>query len=175
AEVFPVDAHNTARWPRANASVTAIVMPRSLKEPVGLRPSTLRWTVQPVLSEIWVAAISGVPPSSRVTGVQSSPTGNRSRYAAIRPGHGLWMAVRGVLIESSLQVAAHLSRAARRPDRRAHRRFQRVGQRWRCGGPRQREPRRGDRPRRRRPPGGPRRCSPRAWRIPLRPWLIHLA
>src|ERR1700744_3163492 len=133
AEVFPVDAHNTARCPRARASVTAIVMPRSLKEPVGLRPSTLRWTVQPVFSERRVAAISGVPPSSRVTGVQSSPTGNRSRYAAITPGQGWWVAVRGTLIESSLQVAAHLSRAARRPDRRAHRRFQRVGQRWRCG------------------------------------------
>ena len=79
AEVFPVDAHSTACWPRATASVTAIVMPRSLKEPVGFRPSTLRCTLQPVCSESRGAAISGVPPSSRVTGVQSSPTGNRSR------------------------------------------------------------------------------------------------
>ena len=42
ADVLPVDAHSTACWPRAIASVTAIVMPRSLKEPVGFRPSTLR-------------------------------------------------------------------------------------------------------------------------------------
>ncbi|COY12039.1 Uncharacterised protein [Mycobacterium tuberculosis] len=63
-------------------------MPRSLKEPVGLRPSTLRWIVQPVCLERLVAAMRGVPPSSRVTGVQSSPTGSRSRYAAITPGHG---------------------------------------------------------------------------------------
>ena len=42
ADVLPVDAHSTACWPRATASVTAIVMPRSLNEPVGLRPSTFR-------------------------------------------------------------------------------------------------------------------------------------
>ena len=79
AEVFPVDAHNTACWPRATASVTAIVIPRSLNEPVGLSPSTFRWTVQPVYSDSRVAGISGVPPSRRVIGVQLSPTGSRSR------------------------------------------------------------------------------------------------
>ncbi len=42
AEVLPVEAHSTACWPRASASVTAIVIPRSLNDPVGLRPSTLR-------------------------------------------------------------------------------------------------------------------------------------
>ena len=51
ADVLPVDAHSTAFWPRATASVTAIVMPRSLNEPVGLSPSTLRCTVQPVYSD----------------------------------------------------------------------------------------------------------------------------
>ena len=79
ADVLPVDAHSTACCPRANASVTAIVMPRSLNEPVGLAPSTLRCTVQPVNSDSRVACTSGVPPSSSVTGVQSSPTGRRSR------------------------------------------------------------------------------------------------
>ena len=42
AEVFPVDAHRTACRPWATASVTAMIIPRSLNDPVGLRPSTLR-------------------------------------------------------------------------------------------------------------------------------------
>ena len=79
ADVLPVDAHSTACWPRATASVTAIVMPRSLNEPVGLSPSTLRCTVQPVYSDNRGADTSGVPPSSRVIAVQSSSTGSRSR------------------------------------------------------------------------------------------------
>src|ERR1700684_1036153 len=73
ADVFPVDAHSTARWPRATASVTAIVIPRSLKEPVGLSPSTLRCTVHPVFAESRGAGISGVAPSDRVTGAQGLP------------------------------------------------------------------------------------------------------
>jgi hypothetical protein len=77
--VFPVDAHSTAFWPRATASETAIVIPRSLNDPVGLRPSTFRWTVVPVRSESRGANTSGVPPSSRVTGVQSAAAGSRSR------------------------------------------------------------------------------------------------
>jgi TRAP-type C4-dicarboxylate transport system substrate-binding protein len=48
AEVFPVEAHNTACFPCATASVTAMVIPRSLNEPVGLCPSTFKCTVQPV-------------------------------------------------------------------------------------------------------------------------------
>src|ERR1700761_5486127 len=88
AEVLPVDAHNTACWPRATASVTAIVIPRSLNEPVGLRPSTLRCTVQPVYSDSRGADINGVPPSSRVMAVQLSSSGSRSRYDALTPSHG---------------------------------------------------------------------------------------
>jgi hypothetical protein len=79
AEVLPVDAHNTACCPRASDSVTATVMPRSLNEPVGLRPSTFKCTVQPVRSDNRLAWISGVPPSSSVIGFQESSTGNRSR------------------------------------------------------------------------------------------------
>ena len=51
AEVFPVEAHNTACFPCATASVTAMVIPRSLNEPVGLCPSTFKCTVQPVIWE----------------------------------------------------------------------------------------------------------------------------
>ena len=42
ALVLPVEAQMTVLAPRAAASVTATVMPRSLNEPVGLPPSTLR-------------------------------------------------------------------------------------------------------------------------------------
>jgi hypothetical protein len=39
ADVFPVEAQMIALAPASTALVTAIVMPRSLKEPVGLSPS----------------------------------------------------------------------------------------------------------------------------------------
>ena len=42
AEVFPVEAQTTAHAPASNARLTATVIPRSLKEPVGLAPSTFR-------------------------------------------------------------------------------------------------------------------------------------
>ena len=42
ALVLPVDAQITVLAPRLAASVTATVMPRSLNDPVGLTPSTLR-------------------------------------------------------------------------------------------------------------------------------------
>ena len=48
AEVLPVDAHTTASAPSAAATEIAVVMPRSLKEPVGLSPSTLSQTSAPV-------------------------------------------------------------------------------------------------------------------------------
>lgn len=51
AEVLPVEAQMTACAPSSLARVMAIVMPRSLKDPVGLAPSTLRCTSQPVRSE----------------------------------------------------------------------------------------------------------------------------
>ncbi len=51
----------TAWAPSSLARVMAIVIPRSLKEPVGLAPSTLRWTSQPVSSESFWAGTSGVP------------------------------------------------------------------------------------------------------------------
>jgi len=51
ALVLPVDAQITAVAPSCTAFEMATVMPRSLKEPVGLAPSTLRCTSQPVSSE----------------------------------------------------------------------------------------------------------------------------
>ena len=65
--MLPVDAQITACAPLARASVMATVMPRSLNDPVGLAPSTLRWTSHPVSAERCGAGSSGVPPSRRVT------------------------------------------------------------------------------------------------------------
>ena len=72
ADVFPVDAQITALAPSSAALEMAIVMPRSLKEPVGLAPSYFSHTSQPVLALRRSAWTSGVPPSSSVmTGVAS--------------------------------------------------------------------------------------------------------
>src|SRR4051794_32346645 len=50
ADVLPVEAQMTALAPASTALDTATVMPRSLNDPVGLAPSTLRYTSQPVRS-----------------------------------------------------------------------------------------------------------------------------
>ena len=42
AEVLPVEAQMIARAPDSSAFATAMAMPRSLKEPVGFMPSSLR-------------------------------------------------------------------------------------------------------------------------------------
>ena len=77
--MLPVDAQITPCLPRASASVTATVIPRSLNEPVGFAPSTLRSTSHPVRSDRCGAGSSGVPPSPRVTIFQPGSTGIRSR------------------------------------------------------------------------------------------------
>ena len=87
ALVLPVLAQMTARAPRAAAWVIATVMPRSLNDPVGLAPSTLSHTSQPVRRDSSAARSSGVPPSSSVTTGVAAATGSRSRYASITPGH----------------------------------------------------------------------------------------
>ena len=61
------EAQMTAWLPSSTALLMAIVMPRSLKDPVGLAPSTLRYTSQPVSSDRCGAGTSGVPPSRSVT------------------------------------------------------------------------------------------------------------
>lgn len=79
ALVLPVEAHTTVRAPASTALLTATVMPRSLKEPVGLAPSTFSQTSQPVSAERWAAGTSGVLPSwSETTGV-ASVTGSHAR------------------------------------------------------------------------------------------------
>lgn len=77
----------TACAPSSLALLIAMVIPRSLKDPVGFAPSTLRWTSQPVRSESTCAGTRGVPPSrSVITGV-ASVTGRRSRYSSMMPRH----------------------------------------------------------------------------------------
>src|SRR5215218_3581508 len=87
AEVFPVEAQITAFDPSSAAFDTAIVIPRSLKEPVGFSPSYLRYTSHPRPTRALSLGewISGVDPSfSEMTGV-ASVTGRKSRYRAITP------------------------------------------------------------------------------------------
>ena len=80
AEVLPVDAQSTTFAPRSIAIDIAMVMPRSLKEPVGLSPSTFRCTrATPARSAIRGASSSGVLPSSKVTTGVRLVTGRKSR------------------------------------------------------------------------------------------------
>src|SRR6202035_4776787 len=60
AAVLPVEAQITALAPSRTAAETAQVMPRSLNEPVGLAPSSLRRTVAPTMSERTGARNKGV-------------------------------------------------------------------------------------------------------------------
>ena len=77
----------TALAPSSTALVIAIVMPRSLNDPVGLAPSTFRWTSQPVRRDSSGAGSSGVAAlPQRDHRRASSLTGSRSRYSSISPG-----------------------------------------------------------------------------------------
>ena len=72
AEVLPVEAQTTASAPSPAETLTATVMPRSLKDPVGFAPSTFSQTSQPSSLGQHLAGTSGVLPSPRViTGVAS--------------------------------------------------------------------------------------------------------
>src|SRR5262249_16768216 len=90
--------------PRAAASVTATVMPRSLNEPVGLTPSTLRYTVHPVSSDSTGACSSGVPPSPRVTTGTSAGTGRLAAYSAMIPRHGRGLVIAGVTAAPGMRL-----------------------------------------------------------------------
>ena len=79
AEVFPVEAHATARAPSSTAFETASVIPRSLNDPVGFRPSNFRYTGRSTDFDKCGAGMSGVSPSRSVTTGVSGPTGSRSR------------------------------------------------------------------------------------------------
>ena len=87
ALVLPVDAQMTALAPSSAALDIAIVMPRSLNEPVGLAPSTLSQISLSNISESTHAATSGVPPSRSVTTGVLADTGKRWRYSSITPRH----------------------------------------------------------------------------------------
>jgi len=68
--VLPVLAQMTACAPSATAWVMAVVMPRSLNEPVGLAASYFKYNSNPPPSAEASrgAGINGVLPSSNVTG-----------------------------------------------------------------------------------------------------------
>ena len=85
--MFPVDAQTTALAPSSRAFEMASVMPLSLKDPVGLRPSIFKSTRACRRSDNFGAGSSGVPPSKRVTTGVASVTGRSLRYASIIPGH----------------------------------------------------------------------------------------
>src|SRR5579875_285427 len=96
AEVFPVDAQTTALAPSARALEIAIVIPRSLNDPVGLAPSSFSQTWAPTRSDNLGAGISGVPPSKRVTTGSPVWIGRKGRYSSTTPRHAILRAVMGV-------------------------------------------------------------------------------
>ena len=77
----------TAFAPCSTAFETAIVMPRSLNEPVGFMPSNLTQTFAPVRASSAGAGMSGVPPSPSVMIGVASVTSRRSRYSCSTPRH----------------------------------------------------------------------------------------
>ena len=80
AEVLPVEAQTIARAPASAALATARTMPRSLNEPVGFWPSTLRYRLaRPSASPSRPARTSGVNPSPRVRAGVASVTGRNDR------------------------------------------------------------------------------------------------
>ena len=83
--MLPVDAHTTALAPSSTAIEMAMVIPRSLKLPVGFTPSTLSQTSAPTRSERRGAGTSGVPPSSSVTTGVVSVRGKKRRYSSMTP------------------------------------------------------------------------------------------
>jgi hypothetical protein len=80
-------AQITALAPSSFALEIAIVIPRSLKLPVGFRPSNLTYTLtsRPIRSESERAGIRGVLPSRRVIVGVFSLTGRKGRYCSIKP------------------------------------------------------------------------------------------
>ena len=85
--MLPVEAQITALAPARAATEMAVVMPRSLNEPVGLRPSNFTKTRAPTRCESFSTGISGVPPSRRVTTGAPTSIGSRSSYSRITPRH----------------------------------------------------------------------------------------
>ena len=92
ADVFPVEAQMIDRAPASMAFETATTMPRSLNEPVGFRPSSLRWSRgTPILAPRRRASISGVNPSPSVSCGVASVIGRNARYRSTSLGRiGKW-------------------------------------------------------------------------------------
>src|SRR5690606_33972222 len=87
ADVLPVDAQMIAFAPASTAFETAIVIPRSLKDPVGFMPSYLTHTFAPVRADSAAAGMRGVPPSPRVMMGVASERSSRSAYSCSTPRH----------------------------------------------------------------------------------------
>ena len=109
--MLPVDAHTTALAPSSTAMEMAMVMPRSLKLPVGLDPSTFSHTSAPTRSERRGAATSGVPPSRRVTTGVRSVMGRKARYSSMTPRHPV-VTARSPLLPAILAFADDAEHAA---------------------------------------------------------------
>ncbi len=87
--MLPVEAQTTALTPSSAALEMAIVIPRSLNEPVGFAPSSLSSTLAPTRSDSRGAVSKGVPPSSSVTTGVVAETGRKLRYSSITPRQGI--------------------------------------------------------------------------------------
>src|SRR3989338_1516625 len=79
AEVLPVDAQMTTLAFFSAALEMAMVMPRSLKDPVGFKPSYFKKTCRPVRLDKSSDGIKGVLPSCSVTTGVFWETGRYSR------------------------------------------------------------------------------------------------
>ena len=77
AAVLPVDAQMIARDPSSIALATATTMPRSLNEPVGFMPSTLRWSSGAAYLPAQVARVN-----ERRVALAQADVGRLSRSAA---------------------------------------------------------------------------------------------
>src|SRR5439155_20828279 len=83
ALVLPVEAHNSVCAPASRAFAVATAMPRSLNDPLGLRPSYLKYNCpRPIEGPIRADRTSGVDPSPSVTLGVAAVTG---RWAAWPP------------------------------------------------------------------------------------------
>ena len=80
AEVFPVEAHPTTLAPSSLAWETPMVMPLSLKEPVGLSPSNFTKVFStPISAPNALVGYRGVPPSWMDT-LWAGSTGMKGAY-----------------------------------------------------------------------------------------------
>src|SRR5580700_9734445 len=86
ALVLPVDAQMIALLPSWSAAATATTMPRSLNEPVGFSPSSLKCSdASPNDGPIVSDSTQGVPPSPRLMRGACGESASRSPHRAITP------------------------------------------------------------------------------------------